>query len=118
MLGIFCFISLFSTTIVSTFFSLNRSHNLIINYIKNFFIIIFLLFSLFNIFIGIYWILDFNNDWSMIIQAGFEKSSSNKFTDKGTPVRHYLIYIIPYVFALCGTFTSVDFFNKLKKFNE
>jgi uncharacterized membrane protein len=115
MLEIFCFTTLFLTIIVSTFFGLNRTNNLIINYIKKLFIVILLLFSIFNILIGIYWILDLNNDWSSIIQTGFEKSSNNKSITKGTPIRHYLIYIIPYVFLLCGVFTMVDFFKKIKK---
>jgi len=116
MFGIFCFVTLFSTTIVSTFFDFNKSLNSTVNYIKIFFLIIFLLFSIFNIFIGIYWIIDFNSDWSTVTQSGFDRFSSNNQSIKSTPIRHYLIYLIPYVFLLCGIFSTIDFSKKLKKF--
>lgn len=114
MFGIFCFITLFST-LIADFFNFDRSNNLVINYLKIFFLVIFLLFSIFNVLIGVYWIFDFNNDWSSLIQSSFERYSSNHPTKEYRPHLHYLIYIIPYVFLVCGFFKILDFFKKLKK---
>jgi high-affinity Fe2+/Pb2+ permease len=114
MFGVFCFVTLFSTTIASTVFNFERSNNQTINYLKILFIIIFLLFSVFNILIGIYWIFDLNNDWSSLIKSGFDRFSSNNPSIKSPPVIHYLIYIIPYVFLVCGFFCTLDFFKNLK----
>jgi hypothetical protein len=115
MFGIFCFVTLFST-LIGDFFSFDRTSNSITNYIKIFFLIILLLFSIFNIFIGIYWIIDFNSDWSTVTQSGFDRFSSNNSSIKSPPIRHYLIYLIPYVFLLLGIFSTIDFSKKLKKF--
>ena len=115
MFGIFCFVTLFST-LIGDFFSFNRTSNSTTNYIKIFFLIILLLFSIFNIFIGIYWIIDFNSDWSAVTQSGFDRFSSNNPSIKSPPIRHYLIYLIPYVFLLLGIFSTIDFSKKLKKF--
>jgi hypothetical protein len=112
---IFCFVTLFSNTIASTFFNFERSSNQIINYLKFFFVIILLLFSIFNILIGTYWIFDLNNDWSSLINSGFERHFLNNPTSKYIPHSHYLLYIIPYVFLLCGIFSTLDFFKSLKK---
>lgn len=115
MFGIFCFVTLFST-LIGDFFSFNRTFNSTTNYIKIFFLIILLLFSIFNISIGIYWIIDFNSDWSSVTQSGFERVSSNNPSMKSPPIRHYLIYLIPYVFLVLGIFSTIDFSKKLKKF--
>ena len=118
MFGVFCFVTLFLTTIVNTFFDFNKSLNSTTNYTKIIFIIIFLLFSLFNFFIGIYWIFDINDDWSIFIQSSFDRFSSNNPSIKSPPVRHYLIYIIPYIFLVCGFICTLDFFKKFKKFRQ
>jgi hypothetical protein len=115
MFGIFCFITLSSTIIASTFFNFERSNNQTINYLKILFVIIFLLFSIFNILIGTYWIFDLNNDWSSLINSGFERYFLNNPTSKYIPHSHYLIYIIPYLFLLCGFFSTLDFFKNLKR---
>jgi len=114
MFGIFCFVTLFSTIIASTFFNFEKSNNQTINYLKILFVIIFLLFSIFNILIGTYWIFDLNHDWSSLINIGFDRFSSNNPSIKSTPVRHYLIYIIPCLFLMCGIFSALDFFKKFK----
>jgi hypothetical protein len=114
MFEVFCFITLFST-LIGDFFSFNQSYNLAINYIKIFSLIILLLFSMFNVSIGIYWILDLNDDWSSLTQSGFDRFSWDNPSIKSPPVRHYLIYIIPYLFLVCGIFSTLDFFKKFKK---
>ena len=118
MFGVFCFVTLFSTTIINTFFDFNKSLNSTVNYIKTIFIIIFLLFSLFNFFIGMYWIFDLNDDWSIFIQSGFDRYTLNNPSRKYTPHSHYLIYIIPYIFLVCGFFCTLDFYKKFKKFRQ
>jgi hypothetical protein len=115
MFGIFCFVTLFLTTIVSAFFDFNKSLNSTVNYVKIIFIIIFLLFSLFNFFIGIYWIFDLNDDWSIFIQSGFDRFLSNNPSKKHIPHIHYLIYVVPYIFLICGFLCTLDFFKKFKE---
>jgi hypothetical protein len=115
MFGIFCFITLFSTIIGSIFFNFERSSSQTTNYLKKFFVIIFILFSIFNILIGAYWIFDLNNDWSSLINSGFDRHFLNNPTSKYIPHSHYLLYIIPYVFLLCGILSLLDFFKNLKK---
>ena len=115
MFGIFCFVTLFSTIIASIFFNFERSNNQTINYLKIFFVIIFLLFSIFNILIGTYWIFDLNNDWSSLINSSFERHFFNNPKSKHIPHSYYLLYTIPYVFLLCGIFSTLDFFKNLKR---
>lgn len=116
MFGVFCFVTLFSTTIAAFTFNFDRSNSPIINYLKIFLVIVFLLFSIFNVFIGIYWILDFNNDWSTFLRIVLEGFYTKNPSIKTTPIRFYLFYIVPYVFLLNGIFTTLDFRKNLKKF--